>query len=330
MSAAPVWVLLDDRPGNSSQSLGVAMALDLPYQEYHICYNIKARLPAALQPASLMGVRQEASDVIEPPWPRLVISAGRRLAPIARYIGKRSGGATKLVHLMDPGAYYEDFDFLVVPKHDQMLLGRNMLEVVAPPHRLTHANLSDAAQHWHARFSHLPRPFMALIIGGDTKYGALTTQAMGALIDKVTNMQKQMQATVLVTSSRRTPEKLVEMLHAQLHAPVYHHHWQAGGKENPYMAYLALADALVVTGDSMSMIAEACFTGVPVYIEDTGKNIAPKHRRLHEALVQGGYARMFTGHFRDYSYLPLDTARDVAEEIRTRFLPETQHPTRSA
>ena len=75
--------------------------------------------------------------------------------------------------------------------------------------------------------------------------------------------------SVLATTSRRTSRRVANTLERSLgEACAHFHHWEPSNQQsrNPYMGYLALADAIVVTGESASMLAEACATGKPVYI----------------------------------------------------------------
>ena len=47
--------------------------------------------------------------------------------------------------------------------------------------------------------------------------------------------------------------------------------WDGRG-ENPYLALLALADAIVVTADSYNMVGEAAATGAPILVfEPSGR-----------------------------------------------------------
>lgn len=64
--------------------------------------------------------------------------------------------------------------------------------------------------------------------------------------------------SVLIASSRRTPEPALSALMNELSGiPSYTFNWNADPKEeNPYAAGLALADYAVVTGDSLSMMAD--------------------------------------------------------------------------
>ncbi len=91
-----VWVLTDDRPGNNSQSIGLAEALGWPYEKKPIQFyrfaRFLARLPNGLLGISRVGIRAGRHSPLLPPWPDLVIATGRRLAPLARWIGGKAGG----------------------------------------------------------------------------------------------------------------------------------------------------------------------------------------------------------------------------------------------
>ena len=83
-----IWVLLDDRAGNRSQALGVAAALESPITEIELKYGPAAKLPNLILGASLYGLTLESKKALQPPWPQLVVSAGRRTAPAAPRPGR--------------------------------------------------------------------------------------------------------------------------------------------------------------------------------------------------------------------------------------------------
>ena len=84
--------------------------------------------------------------------------------------------------------------------------------------------------------------------------------------------------------------------------------WDGSG-ENPYFAYLALADAVLVTADSISMISEAAATGKPVHVLGLDGGNA-KFARFHKTMQAAGITRPFSGHIESWSYsIPDDTAR---------------------
>src|SRR3546814_939157 len=89
--------------------------------------------------------------------------------------------------------------------------------------------------------------------------------------------------------------------------------WDGDG-ENPYFGILALADHVVVTGDSVNMVSEAASTGKPEHVVHLQGSFA-KVTRFHEALVAAGIPRPFTGTLEAWSYAPLDeTSREIGRE----------------
>ena len=97
-----IWVLADDRAGNINQAIGVAEALGKPFKRVDIGYTKLARLPNLIRGASLIGVDEASRSRLIAPWPDLVIAAGRRTAPIARWIKKQSRGHTRICQIMRP------------------------------------------------------------------------------------------------------------------------------------------------------------------------------------------------------------------------------------
>ncbi|MGE5517767.1 MAG: mitochondrial fission ELM1 family protein [Bacteroidota bacterium] len=319
--AADVWVLADDRAGNVAQCLGVAEALGRPFAVKSIRYGRLARLPNLLRGATLLGLDRDSRAGLAAPWPRLVIAAGRRTAPVARWLKRRCGA--RLVQIMDPGpGGRAEFDLIAVPDHDgKGLSGANVLTITGAPHRVTPAKLAEAAQQWRERFSPLPRPWIGLIVGGSTKNREFTPDMARALGERAAALAAAAGGSVLVTTSRRTGEAAETALLAALPEPRFVHSWRAGG-DNPYFGFLGLADALVVTGDSVSMACEACAGPAPVYLFAPDGFAAPKHARLHAALYRLGLARPLQDGttLEPWSHPPLNAAGDIAAAIRERLL----------
>lgn len=315
----PVWVLADDRAGNVGQCLGVAEALGWPFVVKSIGYGPLARLPNLLRGAALLGVDRASRAALSPPWPRLVIAAGRRTAPVARWI-KRQCGA-RLVQIMDPGpGGRSEFDLIAQPSHDGTLLaGANVLRVSGAPHRVNAAKLAQAADLWRARFAALPRPWVALIVGGDSKSGHFSPDMATELGHRVTALAGG--GSVLLTTSRRTGTAAQAALLAAIPEPGFVHCWGAGG-DNPYFGFLALADAVVVTGDSVSMLSEACAAPAAVYVYAPKGLVADKHARLHAQLYAQGYARPLPaqGGFDVWDHPRLNAADDIVAAITERLM----------
>ena len=331
-----IWVLTDDRPGNTAQAMGVAHALSTalgrPIAEIPMRYTAWVRLPNALRGASLLGITDDSRTAFSPPWPDVVIAAGRRLAPVARWIKQQSirdemGRQTVLAQIMDPGsAGAQDFDVIAVPEHDSGRKAKskpNVITITGTPSRITPEVLICEAEHWRVRFKSLPHPRIALMVGGATKRRGFPVQQARDLGVRVAELVKASGGSVLLATSRRTgPAAEQALLHA-IPEPRMTYVWgqsqDGGGEErgeNPYLGFLASADAIIVTGDSVSMCAEACATDRPVYIHAPSGTVSAKHARLHRQLFDLGVAKPLGEALEDWKHPPLNPAADIATAIR--------------
>ena len=322
MSPDPlIWVLADDRAGNVTQTLGVAEALGRPFVTKTLRYTPLAKLHSLLQGASRVGLTPESRAGLTSPWPDLVIAAGRRTAPVARWIKRTSSKRVTIVQLMNPGlAGANEFDLIVVPRHDCVAPERdtapNVLRITGAPHRMTPARLAGARAQWESRLSGLPRPFIAVLAGGATHSKPFPASRAVELGAWATHLAKSAGGSVLLATSRRTGAAAEQALLAQIPEPRSAFLWGQGG-DNPYAGFLALADAVVVTGDSVSMCSEACATEGPVYIFAPDGMASVKHQRLHRELVQLEMARRLTPDavYQHWRHPPLNAANDVARAI---------------
>ena len=80
--------------------------------------------------------------------------------------------------------------------------------------------------------------------------------------------------------------------------------WDGTG-ENPYFAFLATADAIVTTEDSVNMVTEAAGTGKPVYVQRL-KCSSTRLGRFHELMRERGATRLFAGKIESWSYAPIN------------------------
>ncbi|AWJ89053.1 hypothetical protein Sp245p_04250 [Azospirillum baldaniorum] len=310
------WVVSDGKPGMENQCIGLAEALGLT----PVVKRVRLRSPwRQLSPFLRLGNRFAVGpegDSIRAPWPDLMIGSGRQaIAPLLA-ASKQSRGRTFTVYIQDPQINPRYFGLVVVPRHDR-LRGPNVMATRGALHRVTPKLLAEAAQRHAPRLADLPHPRVAVLIGGTNGVYALTPTIMGDVAEKLSELARSKGAGLMVTPSRRTGADNEAILRARLNglpAEV----WDGTG-ENPYFAYLGLADAVVVTCDSVSMTSEACSTGKPVYVIEL-EGGSPKFRSFHEELYKEGITRPFTGTLEHWTYPTLDDTRQVADELRHRLL----------
>lgn len=312
-----VWVLTDDKPGNSTQSLGVAAQLPWPFEEKNITLNKAARLPNRVLGKTKISA---ASHEISEPWPDIAIAAGRRLVPMLRYI-KKQNPPCFIAYMMRPETSLKGFDLVAIPAHDSPKPAPNVMETLGAPHRVTPELLAKAANEWQESLSHLPHPRIAVLAGGDSASALFSPQDFHELGSLASEMAEGLSGSLMVSTSRRTNQKQADYLRLSLTADSEFFVWKRNAP-NPYHAFLALADVIIVTGDSMSMCAEACGTGKPVYIYVPRQgSLAPKLGKLHESLVRKGLARYLSANAR-HDWKPkeiLNEAGRIAAEIIERY-----------
>ena len=302
-AVSPVtWVLHDGKAGMASQALGLAEATGFSFIEK----RLHTRFPWTCLPPRLWFLPLAATEpTLSPPWPHLVIGCGRNAAMPALAIRRASGGRTLAAQIQDPGVGRSEFDLLVVPEHDH-LRGPRVIVTRGAVHRVTSGRLAVERGRFPA-LAALPRPILSVLIGGANKAYRLTLRRLGEIADAVAEILRTRGGSALVTPSRRTGAAGIGLFRGRLeNLPVAI--WDGCG-ENPYFAYLALADAFMVTADSVSMISEAAATGNPVHILDLDGGNA-KFARFHAAMQAAGITRPFSGRIESWCYpIPDDTAR---------------------
>lgn len=306
------WVVGEGLAGTENQCLGIADALGLT----PVIKRIRLRFPwKQLSPYLRCGHQwafDKSGDSIAPPWPDLVLASGRKSIAAALYIKQASGGKTVVVQVQDPRIPARLFDLVTVPQHDPAR-GENVITTTGALHRVTPERLAEELSKFPA-LQKLPQPRAAVMIGGNSKAHHLTAENTTKLAARLQELVKNY--SLMITVSRRTPHTCLDILQKALADAPGTYFWDGSG-DNPYFAFLGLADFLLVTEDSVSMTSEAISTGKPVYtipMEGGARRID----RFHHLLQTQGYTRILPqeGALETWHYAaPQDTAV-VAEKIK--------------
>lgn len=266
-----VWLLMGHREGDNSQVLALGEALGWPFEIKRFAYARYELLVNWPFVSSLVGVDPSRSSRLGPPWPELVLTAGRRNEPIARWIQRQASHHVHRVHVGRPWERVHHWDLVVTTPQYRLPHVPNVLHNEAPLHRIVPERLEKARRRWEARVAHLPRPRVTVLAGGNSgpyPFDARSGERLGRMASALAS---ELGGSLLVTTSARTSPATAEALVGAIEAPSFVYRWSADDPDNPYFGLLALADRIVVTADSVSMMAEACATGRPVYLYDTGE-----------------------------------------------------------
>ena len=309
------WVLHDGKAGMASQSLGLAEATGFRFIEKPLTVRPPwAWLPPQLWVAPLRAVSGQDGS-LAPPWPDLVIACGRNTAMPALAIRRASCGRTVAAQIQDPRVGRDEFDLMLVPEHDRLrrpnvIVTRGALNRVSAP-RL------DAARRVFPELAALPRPVLGVLIGGANRAYRLNLAQLAEIADRIAACVRESGGSVVLTPSRRTGAAGIALLRERL-AGVPASVWDMTG-DNPYYASLALADAFLVTADSVSMVSEAAATGKPVHIIGLAGG-DQKFSRFHRAMQEAGITRPFAGRVERWDYAPLDDTVRAGAALRALVL----------
>lgn len=269
-TAAPraprTWLLLGEKPGDNAQVRVLADALGWPCETRTLRMRPEWVLGKPRVRPSLDHVDLARSDPLAPPWPELLITIGRRLSSAALWVQRESGGATKLVLIGKPRRLASRFSLIVAGAQYRLAARRNVVRIGLPLLRVDAGAVRAAADAWRERLAPLPRPLLALLVGGPTKAVRFDADVARAIAARAAADAARAGGSLYVTTSRRTPAAIADALAEALPAGTPLHRWRPDDPENPYLPLLGLADRFAVTSDSVTMMVEVARLGRPLAI----------------------------------------------------------------
>jgi mitochondrial fission protein ELM1 len=313
------WIISDGKAGNETQCRGVFDALGLVSE-------VKPIQPGWLQQklSPYVGVARterfgQPDSTFCPPWPDFAISAGRLAAPYIRAIKRHARLRTYTIILQDPKVPLSSADLFWMPEHDRRR-GPNVVTTVVSPHGFSPERLAKLREAPPpSTFDKVPRPWTAVLIGGDGSSYTYTPEDMTRLARALRRLA-ELGAGLLMTPSRRTPRALLAAINeATRDFPRFL--WDGYGY-NPLPAMLAHADRFVVTADSINMCGEPAVTGRPIEVF-TPSGGSDKFNRYQAALAKHGATRPLDDvptKLANWTYEPLYSASDIAAAIAERWV----------
>jgi len=310
------WTLTTGEAGMRSQVLGLAEAVGLPVEEKRVAVRIPwAWIPGGLLPMPISAL-SGSGDALQPPWPRLVIACGRRSIGPALMVKRLSAGRTLAAYVQNPEWGVRQFDLVAALPHDGVE-GPNVVVVPTALHAVTPAKLAEAREIWRARLATDDNPVLGVLVGGDNAGYRLTARRAAQLVRVLRNARQARGVRAAVTPSRRTSGSIKAQLSQALKSEELGSIWDETG-ENPYLGILAVAERVIVTADSISMISEALATGRPVHVlplEGQGR----RHDAFLARLVSERLVSPIVGDELDWNFVgpgPIHSAAEPAARLR--------------
>jgi mitochondrial fission protein ELM1 len=251
-------------------------------------------------------------------FPQIIVTCGRRMAGISMALkarAKQQGAQLTTIHLQDPRLDPTCFDILIVPHHDPAR-GDNVIVTTAALNRLDQSHIAAAATQIPKHWQTLAKPRVAVLVGGDNRRYRISKKMATELASQLRNFAKANDASLLLVPSRRCPDTVWQQLQAALKDT----NCQVPDKkqQNSYPGVLAIADAVIVTSDSVNMVSEAASTGKPILIAywtaETGR-IA----KFHQTMQRAGHTLPLAENLPEQPFIPLDESDMVRREINARL-----------
>ena len=257
MSKLKGLLLTEGMHGMISQVEGLAKALDLDFIHEKIeLNNIWKLLPPKITPAQNFVFKNKIDQDFN-----VLISCGRKSVIPSVYLKNKYKDKIINIHIQDPKVSLNNFDFVVVPEHDG-LIGKNVLTSKGAIHYLTNHELEQNESYLKSRVDN-QKKIVTLIIGGPNKYYSYDDKIIDKVFEKIENYFIKKNYQAIIIPSIRTPKNIIQKAQNyfdknQIVIPDI--------DKKAYLSSLKLADHIVVTCDSTSMISEAAITGKPIYV----------------------------------------------------------------
>jgi len=311
MSKLKGLLLTEGMHGMVSQAEGLAKALDLNFIHEKIeLNNLWKFLPPKITPAKNFVFKNKIEEYFN-----IVISCGRKSVIPSIYLKNKYKSKIINIHIQDPKVSLKNFDFIVVPEHDR-LTGANVLTTKGAIHYLTKDELVLSQNYLKSKIDP-KKKIVSFIIGGPNKYYSYDDNVVDNVFLKVKKNFIQNNYQAIIIPSMRTPQKIIEKAknyfdNAQIIIP--------NVDKKAYLSSLQLADHIVVTCDSTSMISEASLTGKPIYVAQM-PTIKKNHRfkdffKLFESL---NIIKNLGTPVEDWNYQKLDETQRVSSYIKDKI-----------
>ena len=311
MSKLKGLLLTEGMHGMVSQVEGLAKALNLNFIHEKIeLNNFWKFLPPKITPAKSFVFKNKINQYFN-----IVISCGRKSVIPSLYLKNKYKSKIINIHIQDPKVSLNNFDLVIAPEHDR-ITGSNVLTTKGAIHYLTKDELVLSQNYLKSKIDP-KKKIVSLIIGGPNRYYSYDDNVVDNVFLNIKKNFIQNNYQAIIIPSMRTPKKIIEK------AKNYFDNNQiiiSNVDKKAYLSSLQLADHIVVTCDSTSMISEAALTGKPIYVAQM-PTIKKNHRfkdffNLFESL---NIIKNLGAPIENWNYQKLDETQRVSSYIKDKI-----------
>ena len=313
MGKLKALLLTEGMHGMISQVEGMAKALSADFSHKIVRLNFPWNLiPPKITPISQI-ILKDKIYITNNEIPNLIISCGRK-SVIPSIFLKRKNSKIFTIHIQAPKVSFKNFDAIVAPEHDN-LKGDNIYSSKGAIHYITELEISKASQYLADKIK--SEKIVSLILGGPNKYYSFNS-------DQIINIFNQIKSTfvsdgykVIIIPSMRTPKEIIDLAIREMGSCG---HVVNKVDKQAYLSAYALANYVIVTCDSTSMISEAATSGKPIFVAHMkAKKNNYRFKRFFELFKQMRIIRDLGEEIESWTYNKHNEAQRIATEIKNKI-----------
>ena len=313
MKKLKALLLTEGMHGMISQVEGMAKALNADYSHKTVRLSFPWNLiPPKLTPVSQI-VLKDKINIYGNEIPDLIISCGRK-SVIPSIFLKRRNLKIFTIHIQDPKVDFKNFDAIVAPEHDN-LKGSNIYSSKGAIHYITEKEIIQAKQYLVDKIK--SEKIVSLILGGPNKYYSFKSDQIIKIFNQIKSSFVSNGYKTIVIPSMRTPKEIIDLALKEMSSCGY-----VVNKvdKQAYLSAYALANYVVVTCDSTSMISEAATSGKPIFVAHMkAKKNNYRFKRFFELFNQMGITRNLGEKVETWTYNKHNEAQRIAAEIKNKI-----------
>ena len=313
MGKLKALLLTEGMHGMISQVEGMAKALNTEYSHKIVRLSFPWNLvPPKFTPISNI-ILKDKIYIDDSEIPDLIISCGRK-SVIPSIVLKRKNPKIFTIHIQDPKVNFRNFDAIVAPEHDD-LKGENIYNSKGAIHYITEIEISKASQYLADKIK--SEKIVSLILGGPNKYYSFNSDQIINIFNQIKSIFVSDGYKVIIIPSMRTPKEIVNLAIREMGSCGY-----VVNKvdKQAYLSAYALANYVIVTCDSTSMISEAATSGKPIFVAHMkAKKNNYRFKRFFKLFKQMGIIRDLGEKVEDWTYNKHNEAHRIAIEIKNKI-----------
>ena len=313
MGKLKALLLTEGMHGMISQVEGMAKALNAEYSHKIVRLSFPWNLiPPKFTPISDI-VLKDKIYITDNEIPDLIISCGRK-SVIPSILLKRKNLKIFTIHIQDPKVSLKNFDAIVSPDHDN-LKGDNIYTSKGAIHYITELEISKARQYLSDKIK--GEKIVSLILGGPNKYYSFNSDQITNIFNQIKSIFVSDGYKVIIIPSMRTPKETIDLAIKEMGSCG---HVVDKVDKQAYLSAYALANYVIVTCDSTSMISEAATSGKPVFVAHMkAKRNNYRFKRFFELFKQLGITRDLGEKVETWTYNKHNEAQRIALEIKNKI-----------